>query len=329
MDAAQTWVQSEWLAWENPLAARFDRAFFRTIPRAPGVYRFFDDEDRVLYVGYSRSLRERVRSYGYLKPGRASRRQLRLIARIRRIAWEICADPVAARLRENALLRTLRPTFNRQNIYPDAQVYLGLAATRAALHLAWSPEPALATTPRAEIYDLPGLGGDHESDAHSLAWTWHGAFGRATTRGVLLALARLWWLAQHPGATAFDLPVTLTRERAPPIVRLAFGTWPASTVRRLQRKTHAFIAGEDDALPGRLLGLHNGRPLADGLLRRQLAADHETLLHFHRFGAARNRQFRLARASHRRRQPLGKAERDDAAAAAALQHRDERGSENE
>ena len=47
----------------RPLTERLGVEFFRSIPRAPGVYRMFDEGGRLLYVGQSRDLHDRLGSY--------------------------------------------------------------------------------------------------------------------------------------------------------------------------------------------------------------------------------------------------------------------------
>jgi excinuclease UvrABC nuclease subunit len=61
--------------------------------------------DRVLYVGQSANLRQRLNADHHLTPERASRRLTRPVPKVRTITWEVCANPLAAQFRENALLR--------------------------------------------------------------------------------------------------------------------------------------------------------------------------------------------------------------------------------
>lgn len=110
----------------KPLTERLGKEFFRGIPKAPGVYRMFDEAGRLLYVGQSRDLRDRLNSYRHVHPDRDSRKTVRLVHLVRRIEWEVCDSPVSAVLRENELLRTLRPRFNRMNVYPKACFFVGV-----------------------------------------------------------------------------------------------------------------------------------------------------------------------------------------------------------
>ena len=108
----------------KPLTERFGAEFFRAIPAVPGVYRMFDGAGRIIYIGQSQNLRDRLNSYRQVHPERDSRKTVRLVHEVRRIEWEICDSPASARLRENELLRTVRPRFNRVNVWPWACFYL-------------------------------------------------------------------------------------------------------------------------------------------------------------------------------------------------------------
>ena len=119
----------------RPFVERFGHEFFRALPREPGVYFFFDEGGRLIYVGKAKSLRQRVGSYRHVHPDRDSRKTWRLVNRVREIRWEVCADHEAALLRENRLLREFRPRFNRANVWPWSAVYIGLRTEGQTAHL--------------------------------------------------------------------------------------------------------------------------------------------------------------------------------------------------
>ena len=47
----------------NETGAEIIRAFVKTLPSAPGVYRMIDEAGEVMYVGKARSLKARVTNY--------------------------------------------------------------------------------------------------------------------------------------------------------------------------------------------------------------------------------------------------------------------------
>lgn len=81
------------------------------LPAEPGVYRFRDDLDRVVYLGRATDLRARVRSYAGDLADRPHLR--RMIPQVARVEALVCASvPKAAWLERNLLQRTL-PRWNR------------------------------------------------------------------------------------------------------------------------------------------------------------------------------------------------------------------------
>lgn len=127
----------------KPLTERLGCEFFHGIPRAPGVYRMFDEAGFLLYVGQSSDLRDRLNSYRHVHPERDSRKTNRLVHLVRRIDWEVCDSPVSAVLRENELLRTLRPRFNRMNVYPKACFFIGVERDGGLLRLTLTRDTTL------------------------------------------------------------------------------------------------------------------------------------------------------------------------------------------
>lgn len=123
-------------AAENPMRARFPRAFMQTVPREPGVYYFRDASGKLLYVGQSHELRKRVGSYRHVHPDRHPRRLVRLVHQVRQIEWEICESPEAAIERERVLLLELRPGFNRAGVWKPPPWWLRVGAEDSGNHQA-------------------------------------------------------------------------------------------------------------------------------------------------------------------------------------------------
>jgi hypothetical protein len=117
--AKQQWL----LEYRNPLKDHLGAEFFSSIPKTPGVYKFFDRHGALLYVGKAKSLRERLRSYTYATPEASSRKVLRMVQLIERVEWELLASEKEALLRENELLRNLKPQFNDLNTSPHTYLF--------------------------------------------------------------------------------------------------------------------------------------------------------------------------------------------------------------
>jgi predicted GIY-YIG superfamily endonuclease len=164
----------------RPLVERLGRDFFRLAPQTPGVYLMRDRADTVLYVGKAKNLRRRLASYRVANPERLRRRHLRLLRAVERIELRPCADEAAALENESALLRTLRPAFNRAGTWPGVARYIAWRFGENGLELA-------VTT---------GAGPE---------WASRGPWG-AVVLPIRAALARLIWFATHAEEGVAGLP---------------------------------------------------------------------------------------------------------------------------
>lgn len=104
-----------------PLTPPLDLA---SLPAEPGVYRFWDADGRVLYIGRAVDVRRRVRSYWGSLKGRP--RMRRMVPQIVRVEVAVCASEHEAAWLERNLLERSKPRWNRARGGLEVPVYLRL-----------------------------------------------------------------------------------------------------------------------------------------------------------------------------------------------------------
>jgi len=81
-----------------------------TLPVEPGIYKYYDSADTLLYVGKAKHLRKRISSY-FTKTF-TSYKTHELVQRIKRIEFTIVPSEQDAFLLENSLIKQFQPRFN-------------------------------------------------------------------------------------------------------------------------------------------------------------------------------------------------------------------------
>ncbi len=104
----------EWAENRNEVeglkGAELIQAFVKRLPNGPGVYRMFNEDGDVLYVGKARSLKKRVNNYAQ---GRGhSNRISRMIRETANMEFVTTRTEIEALLLEANLIKRLRPRFN-------------------------------------------------------------------------------------------------------------------------------------------------------------------------------------------------------------------------
>lgn len=82
----------------------------KKVPTLPGIYKYYDHSNKLIYVGKAKHLRKRISSYFY--SNQHNRKTIELVKRINTIEFTIVNSEQDAFLLENSLIKEHQPTYN-------------------------------------------------------------------------------------------------------------------------------------------------------------------------------------------------------------------------
>jgi DNA polymerase-3 subunit epsilon len=125
-------------SYEATLPPNLKKDQFINLPEKTGVYYFFDQKGKVIYVGKAKNIKSRIKSH--FSTGSETSQKQNLFRTIFNISYELCGNELIALLLEAHEIKRLWPPYNRSQkriswnygIYPyeDQQGYKRLSISR-------------------------------------------------------------------------------------------------------------------------------------------------------------------------------------------------------
>jgi excinuclease UvrABC nuclease subunit len=192
-----------------------------------------------------------------------------MLRMVRTIEWELCETEEAALLRENELLRQLRPPFNVVNVAPESYYLIGLARRGRRIGFRLTMNEQAMTEPGELLY---------------------GAYkGRGSVRDGYSALIRLVWACHHE-LEQLGYPAHLTRYR--PLERFEVELGEAlgeAELKAWESSIRRFLNGTSRTLLFRLTETLLTNEAIPPFAYRVIQEDLETLESFYAMCPGRNR----------------------------------------
>lgn len=128
---------------EQTLPPNLPKEEFDRLPYSPGVYYFYNEKDKIVYIGKAKNLKYRVNSHFSNNSG--SRQKQNFLRHVHRIRYTECGTELMAHILESAEIRHWWPAFNSsqkrwEDVYgifafEDQRGYMRLAIEKNKKHL--------------------------------------------------------------------------------------------------------------------------------------------------------------------------------------------------
>lgn len=208
--------------FETPpfLEHRLGSNVFVEIPQKPGIYRFYDKNNVLLYVGKAKNLRRRLFTYKRAKAGKTSRKESALLSKISRFEFDVHESEQDAILQENQWIREHRPEFNHANKHTETYYFITIQWSDTCIVFGLAMNPSGQLFPEKEKPLYQNFPSSYPTDFDLKTY---GCYkGHRRVRTSMGALLQLMWMAEFGSISPHFLPIQLSRNLTP--MRFQFPT---------------------------------------------------------------------------------------------------------
>ena len=188
---------------------------FENIPQKPGIYRFYDVNEKLIYVGKAKNLRKRLFTYKRASAGKTTRKEAGLIRKIHRFEYDVLGSEKEALLAENRWIREKRPEFNHQNKNVETYYFIILYALKNGFGLEYTMSASIPVRFQEEKFEYR-MFLNQEDKRDVISAELYGCFkGHRSVRIHLGNLLKLFFYSHKKRVCPFHLPVQLSRYLTP------------------------------------------------------------------------------------------------------------------
>lgn len=122
---------------------KFGVRFLESIPNQPGVYRIYNNQATLIYVGKAKNLRRRLGNYKNAKRKKKHRKMNKIIEEAADIQYEICESELEAHILEAKLIQSFRPKWNIVGAFYFMYPLIGMNLQSGTLQFTYTTQPEL------------------------------------------------------------------------------------------------------------------------------------------------------------------------------------------
>jgi excinuclease ABC subunit C len=120
---------------------KFGAEYVASLPVGPAVYRIFDQEEALIYVGKAKNLRRRLSQYRNAKRRKAHFKMRQIVSEAARIEYELCPSDLDACLLEARLIQELRPKWNTAGAFFFLYPLIGIRYEAGSTYFSYTTHP--------------------------------------------------------------------------------------------------------------------------------------------------------------------------------------------